>query len=1278
MDNNIFNEKTPINSEIDDETSKNSTLNNYYKGKSQQTIKPYKSKPYIYDSFGYDIDFTGTSNNSSQFENNLIDNAIPFNNETDLKKRPSLNLNSLNNFPLQIDTNSSNNQKTINNNNINIYGLSYENPFLRNRNSAKPPINISSGNTINNINNSRTSLSQRTQTPSYFSIKKKNKNKLKTFAGDPTDKTLLENHGMRVRYEDYTTIDWIHDNVRDKARVRKIVNRLGIKGQIYKFWDKSIGWILVVTIGIICGVVAAGIETSSKWIFDRKLGYCQRSFSLNRELCCMESKDYICDEWITWASFFKIEDEDKSYIINWIFYGLIASFLGLISVLITSLSIKSSKENHIEKIEEHYRETNIKIDSESQTKYNSIQLESRNLYNNKGKKPVSDSSQPSSKHFSNQHERHYLQEDKPEKIYCYAAGSGIPEVKTILSGFVIRGFLGLKTLIVKVFGLIFAISASLVIGTQGPLVHICCCIGNIVSRCFKKYKHNEAKKREILSAACSSGVAVAFGAPIGGVLFSFEEVSYYFPQKTMWRSFIAAMVAAVTLKYSNPYRTGKAVLFEVEYNKPWHYFELLFFVLIGILGGLFGSMFIKINLKWRKFRKKLKINTKPIIEVVVISLISGLLGYINSYSRIGNTELIGDLFKECNDKNRSKHNICEHNELFNQVVKDLLITLLIKVFLTTITLCIRVPCGYFVPTLVSGALFGRIVGICLLRLIKLYPEFSLFSFCPANGECITPGVYAMLGAAAALCGVTRMTISLVVIMFELTGGVSYVIPIMITILAAKWTADAFDKNSIFDCLIEENDYPYLNNKKTPIHTKSIVDIMDSDVLTLEVNHKYSVDDIIDILNYKLLTTQYSDDSGFPILDNGILVGYIAFNELEHAIYLVQKLSWDNKPCCFKRIVQSPNTEIDLTKKMNKSEKKSIRHIFTPISNSIFNSLQHKNFIPKDEEEEEANEEKIALLSEYIKKDELNIVKSPETTTTSNTAVIASTSNNNNNNNNNNSDNNNNNNKNNKNYNSITLDHNIISGHSIDIDMPQSYYQQQLQHSYMARNFYHPNGDDCNDTTIFSTSYNPQNQLQRYQLQQPTSAKSATISQLKSLPLATPTPHSEISRPPSIFENLMKVYSPEDKERDKENENENENENDKDIEDKDNLSNNPAFSSLTFPSSMFERINYETKNLLDEPLIYPFPDSYYALLLAASNSTNEEEIVKDGNLVQPEMNDFTPWVDQAPLMISVNSSMELATEMFVRLGTRYLCVVLDGHFVGVIHKKALIKYIKSLK
>jgi len=52
-------------------------------------------------------------------------------------------------------------------------------------------------------------------------------------------------------------------------------------------------------------------------------------------------------------------------------------------------------------------------------------------------------------------------------------------------------------------------------------------LGNILSYLFPKYGRNEAKKREILSAAAAAGVSVAFGAPIGGVLFSLEEVLHF-------------------------------------------------------------------------------------------------------------------------------------------------------------------------------------------------------------------------------------------------------------------------------------------------------------------------------------------------------------------------------------------------------------------------------------------------------------------------------------------------------------------------------------------------------------------------------------------------------------------------------------------------------------------------------------------------------------------------------------------------------------------------------
>jgi chloride channel 3/4/5 len=85
-----------------------------------------------------------------------------------------------------------------------------------------------------------------------------------------------------------------------------------------------------------------------------------------------------------------------------------------------------------------------------------------------------------------------------------------------LSGFVIHGYLGISTLLVKSVGLALSVASGLSLGKEGPICHIAAAVGNIICRQFPKFERNEAKKREILSAACASGVAVAFGAPIGG------------------------------------------------------------------------------------------------------------------------------------------------------------------------------------------------------------------------------------------------------------------------------------------------------------------------------------------------------------------------------------------------------------------------------------------------------------------------------------------------------------------------------------------------------------------------------------------------------------------------------------------------------------------------------------------------------------------------------------------------------------------------------------------
>ena len=62
----------------------------------------------------------------------------------------------------------------------------------------------------------------------------------------------------------------------------------------------------------------------------------------------------------------------------------------------------------------------------------------------------------------------------------YACGSGIPEIKTILSGFIIRGYLGKWTFLIKSVSIMLAVAAGLCLGKEGPMVHMACCTGNIL------------------------------------------------------------------------------------------------------------------------------------------------------------------------------------------------------------------------------------------------------------------------------------------------------------------------------------------------------------------------------------------------------------------------------------------------------------------------------------------------------------------------------------------------------------------------------------------------------------------------------------------------------------------------------------------------------------------------------------------------------------------------------------------------------------------------------
>ena len=392
----------------------------------------------------------------------------------------------------------------------------------------------------------------------------------------------------------------------------------------------------------------------------------------------------------------------------------------------------------------------------------------------------------------------------PPMVYYSAAGSGVAEVKVILSGFVLHGYLGVKTLVVKTLALVLSVGSGLSLGKEGPYVHIATCVGNIASRMFEKYNHNDGKRREVLSASAASGVAVAFGAPIGGVLFSLEEVSYYFPPKTLFRTFFCSIAAALSLKFLNPYGTNKIVIFEVRYLTDWRFFEMIAFVLLGILGGAMGALFIKVSGFWaRSFRRIPMIKRWPIFEVFLVAFISGLVGFWNRYTKLPVTELLFELASPC-EADGPHTGLCPKMEDIPEVIYYLAIALVIKSILTTITFGIKVPAGIYVPSMVVGGLLGRIVGHGVQYLVYMYPDAAIFSDCPKTmspGQCVTPGVYAMVAAGATMCGVTRLSVTLAVILFELTGSLDHVLPFSLAILVSKWTADALEPQSIYVSII---------------------------------------------------------------------------------------------------------------------------------------------------------------------------------------------------------------------------------------------------------------------------------------------------------------------------------------------------------------------------------------------------------------------------------------------------------------------------------------------
>lgn len=158
-----------------------------------------------------------------------------------------------------------------------------------------------------------------------------------------------------------------------------------------------------------------------------------------------------------------------------------------------------------------------------------------------------------------------------------AAGAGVAEVMAYLNGCDMPGLMSLKTLVVKFLSAAAAVGSGLPVGPEGPMIHIGAIIAAGMSQgasatlgwdsgLFRRFR-NPKDKRDFVTAGAAVGVATAFSAPIGGLLFTLEEMASFWQQSLGWQIFFACMLAVLT---ADTLRSGVAALQEGTFGECGH------------------------------------------------------------------------------------------------------------------------------------------------------------------------------------------------------------------------------------------------------------------------------------------------------------------------------------------------------------------------------------------------------------------------------------------------------------------------------------------------------------------------------------------------------------------------------------------------------------------------------------------------------------------------------------------------------------------------------------
>ncbi|NOQ67397.1 MAG: CBS domain-containing protein [Desulfobacterales bacterium] len=443
-----------------------------------------------------------------------------------------------------------------------------------------------------------------------------------------------------------------------------------------------------------------------------------------------------------------------------------------------------------------------------------------------------------------------------------AKGHGVPEVMQalILRGGRIRP----RVAIAKIITSALCIGTGGSAGREGPIVQVGSALGSSIGQWLHL---SDARIKNLVACGAAAGIAATFNAPIAGVVFAIEVLLSEI-QVTVFGNVVVSAVAASIV---SQIFLGARPAFEIPgyvMQSPW---EILLYVILGLLAALVGILFIRMLYYTEDVFDRLAIPEwlKPATGALLLGILAFCYPYVGTISYISPNDMALGLPISENYPHIFGSGFLFLEEVLQGRVPFFLLFLLIflKPLATSFTLGSGNSGGVFAPSLFTGAMLGGSFGYLAMH---LFPNLN-----------IEIGAYALVGMAAVFSAAARAPLTSMLIVFEMSNDYRLILPLMAAGMVASTFAQWLHSDSIYSLKLTKRGIRFEQGRDLDImQTVQVEEVMNKAPVT--VQQEQSVADLF-------AAFQETHLGGFPVMANETeLYGMVTMQDMERTIQEMER------------------------------------------------------------------------------------------------------------------------------------------------------------------------------------------------------------------------------------------------------------------------------------------------------------------------------------------------------------------------------------------------------